>query len=66
MKMMYLLPGVVSAISALVTLSSDSLAGDSNLMPCCVLLGGNARLSYFVAMVPALFRAGGTLSVSMP
>src|SRR5579884_857321 len=66
MKMMYLSPGVVSAMSALVTLSSDSLAGDSNFTPGCVLLGGNGRPSYFWAMVAALLRAGGTLSVSMP
>src|SRR4051812_23492268 len=66
MSRMYLLPGSVSAISALVTLPIDSLIGDSNLTPVWVLLGGNARLSYFAAMVAALFSAGGTASVSVP
>src|SRR5436305_13529497 len=66
MKMMYLLPGEVSAIRAFATLARDSLAGDSNLTPACVLLGGNANPSYFIAIFVALFNDGGTLSVSMP
>ena len=42
---MYFPPGVVSAVSAVATLPIDSLAGDSNLTPTCVLLGGKARPS---------------------
>ena len=42
---MYLGPGSVSVVSAVATLAIDSLAGDSNFTPGCVLVGGNGRPS---------------------
>ena len=42
---MYLGPRSASAMSAVATLAIDSLAGDSNFTPGCVLTGGNGRPS---------------------
>src|SRR5262245_13345253 len=66
MKMMYLSPGAVMAVSAVVTALIAYIAGDSNFLP---LVDDSAssghivsRLAYLALMAAALLSAGGTLS----
>src|SRR4029453_17781233 len=68
MKMMYLSPGDVMAVSAAVAALIEYIAGDSNFLPVVEdsLSTGQARPSYFALMAAALFIAGGTLSASVP
>src|SRR4029079_422832 len=68
MKMMYLSPGDVMAVSAAGAALIEYIAGDSNFLPVVEdsLSTGQARPSYFVLMTDALFIAGGTLSASVP
>ena len=58
---MYLSPGVVSAMSALVAAVIAYIAGDSNFFPLVEdsASSGQARSSYFALMAAALLSAGG-------